>query len=686
MGEREERPEAGSASGLIRMLGAALLFLALVQVETIALSLCRVSISQPVAVGILLLAGAGAIVFGRLGRRRWPGVEADGAPARPLPAWRRLLPVLIALLMLVLVNSWLHPYLGADCAIFHLPAIHFWGEAGRVHWIRMEPQQIYYADMFINAYPKAAELVAFVGVRATGMANLVHTLNAWFLPLGILGSACIARRLGASLHGALAAGLLFALMPVSVQQLNGTYVDAAFASAIVALLAVVLHVISTAGDHGLPWTAALALGASGGLVAGIKTSGLLYVTVGFVALLPALTRAAWRRPRGMRARFAVRLVSALLLALLALLLTGGYWYARNALHTGNPVFPMAVKLGGLFDWPGLPREHVMNEAANIPPDTAGLPDWGRVLVAWAHGGPSHWPFSGCSVSGRLGGLGLIWLLGGLPAAVWLLLSRRSARLFALAAVVAALFLLTPMHWWARYTLWLQGFGLACLVVAMEREWPGRARRPVAAWLGVLLFLTLAELASGIGWVACSEPVDWYGGLAPFPPRPRIALDRLTWNRPFRGIDEESRGTAYRRLMTDRQAVALGPLSSLNSASIHMIGMFGAVCDPGGRRRVHFVKPNVFASPDAFGRLLRERRIGYLVLDADVRIPSWTSEFVAYEETAGRFRYLVVAPGVMGPEPPDPGRRPGRSAAGERVPGEAAPARAGACCTRPGGLV
>ena len=157
---------------------------------------------------------------------------------------------------------------------------------------------------------------------------------------------------------------------------------------------------------------------------------------------------------------------------------------------------------------------------------------------------------------------------------------------ALVITTTAIFLMTPMHWWARYTLWLLGAGLPCLVVVLERIWSGRFRKWGIIWAALLFLLFLVETLVGAGWLASASPIDWYGGLAPFPPNAKIFLNRLTWNRTVTSIDKNNSGSIYRELSSNSHAAVIGPLNKWNGLATPMMGMFGMLCDPLGLSLIH----------------------------------------------------------------------------------------------------
>ena len=101
------------------------------------------------------------------------------------------------------------------------------------------------------------------------------------------------------------------------------------------MMAAYFFLLALRGEGG---TAAFCLG---GLAAG-EALGTKAVGVVFVPPLVALAAAVivWRA-KGIRTR-----IVQLLVVLLVPLVTGGYWYFCNALLTGNPLYPLEVRMLG----------------------------------------------------------------------------------------------------------------------------------------------------------------------------------------------------------------------------------------------------------------------------------------------------------------------------------------------------
>lgn len=102
----------------------------------------------------------------------------------------------------------------------------------------------------------------------------------------------ISRVLGVKFRLALASGACFALLPVTVQQLPTTKVDAAYAGAVIAMIALAVHIIGEFQRFRLEWCFAGPMGCVMGLVLGSKLSARYWpysVGYGFAGLFLLVT-------------------------------------------------------------------------------------------------------------------------------------------------------------------------------------------------------------------------------------------------------------------------------------------------------------------------------------------------------------------------------------------------------------
>jgi hypothetical protein len=231
-------------------------------------------------------------------------------------------------------------------------------------------------------------------------------------------------------------------------------------------------------------------GLAGGYALGTKGTGLLYT--GVLLVLVGATLAV------KVARHAIVLRSALvggLAFVAALVLVGGFWYGRNLVEHGNPVYPFDLTVAGvkLFSGP----LH-LSEVLSNPSQYRGESNWVRVIHSWFHdASPTRGGDGFYEYEERVGGFGIVWPLVMLPAlAVFVFYTARRRRdlLLTLTVPVAVIFLLQPYQWWSRFTMILPAIGAVALVHLVERL-PRRPRIGVQVVTCVFVVFA-AALATG----------------------------------------------------------------------------------------------------------------------------------------------------------------------------------------------
>ncbi|MCP4546869.1 MAG: hypothetical protein GY835_10440 [bacterium] len=374
-----------------------------------------------------------------------------------------------------------------DGLYYHLPAIQGWVAAGRVCWLDQIP------DLpFSNGYAMGNEVVTYFMYRILGHMDLVDGGNLWYWPLGFFALAEIADRIGVKGFWRWVTGALLIGAPVIVSQSATCYVDIGFTFTTMAALAAGLIVVFD--EEGGKWPALVLFGACLGLMAGTKGTGAPFAVV-IMALV--LGGRILRNGRETSEIWVCRMFC----AGLVVLAVGGYWYIRNIIHTGNPVFPIQVKLGAkvLFDGYNM----TLMQEPNQPAWLVEFPNWLRPFVIWLQ---LDYPITG---PGPMGGLGFIWLLGCVPAIIFLALrhlfrwfKERSMETFLsplmlLIMMAGALYVISPIKWWARFLLWLLALGLPCLMLVLQMS-----MRNLKYRIWPLMFLWLGLGLTGVaGWEA-----------------------------------------------------------------------------------------------------------------------------------------------------------------------------------------
>ena len=323
-----------------------------------------VALSVAVGIGIAWLAGGWAAPARRERRRRG----------------RVLIPGTIAIVAATAVLAeWTAPTLQAydvgvrtfDSLWYHLPWAASFAQTGHILPLRFT--DIEYLTAF---YPATAELLHGVGIVLFAHDTLSPAMNLAWLGLSLLAAWCIGRPRDAGAAAVAGVALLMATPMMNTSQAGSAANDIV---GVFLLLASVAFVLNGDGRRAEIVLAAVAAG----LAASVKLSLLAPVfalTVGAIAVAPAGRRRA-------TAGFWLG----------ALLLAGGYWYARNLIAVGNPL-PWASL--GVLPTPAAPlQEHTAFSVAHYlttshawtrfwePGLAAGLGRWWFVIVGAAIVGP-----------------------------------------------------------------------------------------------------------------------------------------------------------------------------------------------------------------------------------------------------------------------------------------------------------
>jgi hypothetical protein len=335
------------------------------------------------------------------------------------------------------------------------------------------------------------------------------------------------------------------------------------------MAAIATSVLFVFGDDRRRWWAAALWGASLGLVLGAKGTGL---PTSAALGLGAAAAMAWRARRFRPTAWVPALATGVVVALLV----GGYWYARNAYHTGNPVHPIQVRFGARVLIEGYDAARFTDN--NQP---AWLAKYPRILRA-----PVSWLQLDAPVEGYapIGGLGYLWPVFGLPAVlVAAVAAARRRRGVAVAEIgltlgLAALLLaVQPAAWWARFVLWLHVVGLSCFAVALTRA----SSSPTALTRGLSVACGLAALAVGASESERTLGIEQARGRVAGPagsPAVYLATQQLL----FPGIAEWD---AFDRFLA-HEAIGRSPWGRAGT----LLG--GILSTPLGQRRIHVLPVDV----------------------------------------------------------------------------------------------
>ncbi|MBI4731815.1 MAG: glycosyltransferase family 39 protein [Chloroflexi bacterium] len=521
------------------------------------------------------------------------------------------------------------PDLSWDGNAYHIPPISMWAAHGHVYWIETP-----YLEAIINGYPKGAEVVAYAMTMAFGN-SVVNAVNLVFLPLGVLGIASLACSLKVHPVLALSAGALYLLTPVNINQSITTYVDSAFASSIIALTAIWFDAVQAGRIR--KWYGALILGLSIGLALSLKSSGGAVCGIALIILFAVwgkdliqkkpVPQSAENKPEntnGWR-----RLVLSFLLAGVAAAIGGGYWYIRNYLIAGSPLYPVGVSILGRTIFPGASVAEAISQASNTPAEIASLPAVGRVLYTWLQG-LGKWPLSIKGYDTRTAGLGFLWIAGCVPSTLIFLISHLRKRMLAstsylaLFCLILPAFLLTPMDWWARYTLWIYALGLPAFAWAVQEFMVNRANRQPGTLL-TRFWLATCILLAGFEGLYCAMDVFALATPGSVSSSPQAILSPETWTWPTFYLFPDMNGTALEDVLTPGQVIAIGPHG--DSYFWRYAGLIGQRSQAVGKRELVFIKENERLEA------IHSRHVEYIVWDASIPLPQSLAA-LPQEEAAG----------------------------------------------------
>ena len=337
-------------------------------------------------------------------------------------------------------------------------------------------------NIYVNM-PLGLEMHSLAAMSLVGGAN-VNSPDGWWLG-GLIGKAIIgahsliaalliggfvARKTDSRWMGWCSAGLWLSV-PGNAHVATSGLIDAALSTYILASLVAVTELwqrlangSATKSRHS-KWLV-LIIFVYAGAAAATKYPGLIYAVVPSIA---AVGTVLWVVPRAGRMALATQWIVPVVCGLS---LTCVPWYVKNAVLTGNPVYPLAYSIFGgtdldaarAFQWSQAHRVPVEGATGSAYSVTAWLSSAKRIVVASEFTQPSLLIFVVCGIAGPL----VIgsresrrelkgWPLGWLASSMWILL------VWWLATHRIDRFWLPAVSIWAV----VAGFGLAWLVTQVS---------------------------------------------------------------------------------------------------------------------------------------------------------------------------------------------------------------------------
>lgn len=231
-------------------------------------------------------------------------------------------------------------------------------------------------------------------------------LPFWLLLLCAVGA--LTREMGLRPTASACVTMILASIPAITAQAGTAMVDVAFTAHLLSVVYFGLRLVrrATPGDI-------VGLTLAVGLWVGTKYMALAYL----MTLLPLLL---WTKTRCLKSYRMLLIRPAVLISIAAAAWIGGFWYVRNAVVTGNPVYPLQVKFGDtvVLDGP-YGRAQMENSIFNIRRQ-ATADGFSQTVRQSLHSNPVPTTLDGEAAlapdfltAGPLGITGLLFLIGGI---------------------------------------------------------------------------------------------------------------------------------------------------------------------------------------------------------------------------------------------------------------------------------
>lgn len=322
---------------------------------------------------------------------------------------------------------------------------------------------------WLTGYPKGGELIEAWSVLISHNDAFSDLSQLPFLLLGVYALYEAATTLGADKRHARFAALLYAFVPVVLNQLKTTYVDVMLCSLFIAGLAMIVRRKLSKLDLVL-------IGIIFSLVLSMKSTGLLFI----IALLPLLVWNLYQdHGRSVKQYFQP------LLLIVGPTIFGLYWYIKNLILYHTPLYPFGYKIGSLTLFPGIDLKQFIEGATA----TTSLPhsNLQRIWFVWTE--QKDW--FGCmyNYDTNYAGLGPIWFVVLIPAiliSLYFAFKKRNYLFLAVMATVFGLFAIYPANYYSRYTMFIVSIGVIAFAFALSNI--GKATVRVIKLLALLLVL------------------------------------------------------------------------------------------------------------------------------------------------------------------------------------------------------
>jgi hypothetical protein len=365
----------------------------------------------------------------------------------------------------IIFLGYLFPSYTWDALWYHLPIAGYIMQSGTIGEIPNNS----FIEQFINIFPKNIELFFIWNIIFLKNDILTDLSQLLFTIAGVLAIYSIAVKLNIKKRAAIYSSLLFFFTPIVILQSTTNYVDVAVSVLFLAAVNFLMDDMPCRGGfetspceghaerkffHKRNITTVMA-GLTAGILLGSKGSGPLFIAVLSAAvIIREFLEGINARECGILKwkKIATKTFQLyFFFFFIPVIFMGGYWYIKNWIIYGNPVYPMEISIFNNTIFKGLYQGII--EPAPVIIDK--LHPVTRPLYVWLDKVEYY------LYDSRLGGFGPIWFILFLPSIVFSFvyaLMRRHYRFILLLIIVSSAFLMYPRNWNPRYVIFIVGLG------------------------------------------------------------------------------------------------------------------------------------------------------------------------------------------------------------------------------------
>ena len=373
--------------------------------------------------------------------------------------------------------GYLFPSYSWDALYYHLPIV---GQIMQSGAIQENPIPSF-IQQYINIFSKNINLFFLWNVIFLKSDIIVDLSQLFFTIAGVVAVYSAAVKLKIRENHALYSALLFFFTPVLILQSTTNYVDAAVS--MLFIIALNFLISEDSGPTAASRLPVLLSGLTTGILLGSKPTAPVFIAVIFVALLiresiKVLKPVSGEYPAG-------RCITTYLTCFIVpALMTGGYWYIRNWILHGNPVYYMDVSIFGFNIFSGLKTDWVESS----PEIISSLGYIGSLFHVWLERVGYY------MYDSRMSGFGSIWYILFLPGIafsfVYAVLKKKFDFLFVVTVIIIT-FLVHPRNWTTRYVIFVVGAGALSFGLVLDYfEKKSTALKAIALLLAGYTFLTV----------------------------------------------------------------------------------------------------------------------------------------------------------------------------------------------------